>query len=380
MAAEQTLILVKPDGVARGLIGEVLARIERKGFTIEALELRTLERTVAEEHYAEHVDRPFFGELVDFITSGPLVAMCVSGESAIAGMRTLMGATDPNDATPAGRELRLRQEYFFSSCSVQDIVRRHLEQHGSLDDLSDKVAIQLNDTHPAVAIAELMRLLLDVHQIPWNEAWRQSLQTFGYTNHTLMPEAPERWPLEELEKTKKVVRARTWAALYQGRPLPEEGAIFRRSMFRYYRDAGDHYLVHTSAGERMIPKDQGYRFLVGDLAISEKETAWSRSRSFPRRPASCAILRNAGISSLASPSSRLRTSIANLTPPAAVISVCQYNGMITGGTTALNALAISFRARFGNSFTLVSRCRWNGSGPSSAHAISIDAKIFCSTS
>ncbi|MBY5162264.1 nucleoside-diphosphate kinase [Salsipaludibacter albus] len=100
MAAEQTLILVKPDGVARGLVGEVVSRIERKGYTIEALELRTLERETAEEHYGEHVDKPFFGELVDFITSGPLVAMCVSGDDAIVGMRTIMGATNPIEATP----------------------------------------------------------------------------------------------------------------------------------------------------------------------------------------------------------------------------------------------------------------------------------------
>lgn len=100
MANERTLILVKPDGVKRGLVGEVIARIERKGYTLEALELRTLEREKAEEHYGEHTDKPFFGELVDFITSSPLVAMCVSGEGAIAGMRTLMGATNPLEATP----------------------------------------------------------------------------------------------------------------------------------------------------------------------------------------------------------------------------------------------------------------------------------------
>jgi nucleoside-diphosphate kinase len=100
VAVEQTLILVKPDGVQRGLIGEVITRIERKGYTIEALELRTLDRAAAEEHYGEHVDKPFFGGLVEFITSGPLVAMCVSGEDAIAGMRALMGATNPLDATP----------------------------------------------------------------------------------------------------------------------------------------------------------------------------------------------------------------------------------------------------------------------------------------
>jgi nucleoside-diphosphate kinase len=97
---QKTLILVKPDGVARGLVGEVIARIERKGFTLEALELRTLERSVAEQHYAEHSERPFFGELVDFITSAPLVAMCVSGDDVIVSMRNIMGATNPVEATP----------------------------------------------------------------------------------------------------------------------------------------------------------------------------------------------------------------------------------------------------------------------------------------
>ena len=100
MAVEQTLILVKPDGVQRGLVGEVIRRIERKGFTLRALQLRTLAKEHAEEHYAEHTDKPFFGELVDFITSGPLVAMCVEGESAIAGMRQIMGATNPLEAAP----------------------------------------------------------------------------------------------------------------------------------------------------------------------------------------------------------------------------------------------------------------------------------------
>ena len=100
MAVEQTLILVKPDGVSRGLVGEVIGRIEQKGYTLRALELQTLERATAEEHYAEHTDKPFFGELVDFITSGPLVAMCVEGEDAIAGMRQIMGATNPLEATP----------------------------------------------------------------------------------------------------------------------------------------------------------------------------------------------------------------------------------------------------------------------------------------
>jgi nucleoside-diphosphate kinase len=98
--SERTLILVKPDGVARGLVGEVISRIERKGLTLAELQLRTLDRATAEEHYAEHTDKPFFGELVDFITSGPLVAMAVEGTDAIAAMRQIMGATNPLEAVP----------------------------------------------------------------------------------------------------------------------------------------------------------------------------------------------------------------------------------------------------------------------------------------
>jgi nucleoside-diphosphate kinase len=98
--SERTLILVKPDGVRRGLIGEVISRIERKGLTISRLELRTISTETAEEHYGEHRERPFFGELVDFITGGPLVAMVVEGPDAVKCMRGLMGATNPVDATP----------------------------------------------------------------------------------------------------------------------------------------------------------------------------------------------------------------------------------------------------------------------------------------
>lgn len=97
---QSTLILIKPDGVRRGLIGEVIRRIERKGLSIDRMELRTLERSVAEEHYGEHRERPFFGELVDFITGGSLVAMVISGEAAVAAMRQLAGATNPLEAHP----------------------------------------------------------------------------------------------------------------------------------------------------------------------------------------------------------------------------------------------------------------------------------------
>jgi nucleoside-diphosphate kinase len=98
--SERTLILVKPDGVRRGLIGEVISRIEGKGLTIAELQLRTLDEATAKEHYAEHTDKPFFGELVSFITSGPLVAMAVEGPDAVTAMRTLMGATNPIEAVP----------------------------------------------------------------------------------------------------------------------------------------------------------------------------------------------------------------------------------------------------------------------------------------
>jgi nucleoside-diphosphate kinase len=100
MSTQSTLILIKPDGVRRGLIGEVIRRIERKGLTIEQMQLRTLEREVAEEHYGEHRERPFFGELVDFITSAPLVAMVVAGPEAIQAMRQLAGATNPLESDP----------------------------------------------------------------------------------------------------------------------------------------------------------------------------------------------------------------------------------------------------------------------------------------
>jgi nucleoside-diphosphate kinase len=97
---EQTFIMVKPDGVRRRLVGEVIARIEAKGYSIESMKLFTIEEDLAKKHYAEHVERPFFGELVSFITSGPVVAMVVSGPGAVAGMRQLMGATDPLQAAP----------------------------------------------------------------------------------------------------------------------------------------------------------------------------------------------------------------------------------------------------------------------------------------
>jgi nucleoside-diphosphate kinase len=97
---ERTLVLIKPDGVSRGLVGAILARIEARGYTLEALELRTLPKEIAEAHYGEHSDKPFFGELVDFITSAPLVAAVATGPGVIGAWRTMMGATDPLKSAP----------------------------------------------------------------------------------------------------------------------------------------------------------------------------------------------------------------------------------------------------------------------------------------
>lgn len=97
--SERSLVLVKPDGVSRGLVGEVISRIERKGLRLVALELRNVERSVAEQHYAEHASKPFYESLLEFITGGPLVAMVVEGERAIEAFRQLAGATDPVKST-----------------------------------------------------------------------------------------------------------------------------------------------------------------------------------------------------------------------------------------------------------------------------------------
>jgi len=100
MAAERTLVLIKPDAMRRGLAGEILSRFERQGLELRAAKLVEVDRPLAEEHYAEHAEKPFYGELVEFITSGPTLALVLEGEGAIAGVRATMGATNPADATP----------------------------------------------------------------------------------------------------------------------------------------------------------------------------------------------------------------------------------------------------------------------------------------
>ena len=106
----------------------------------------------------------------------------------------------PADESAAGQELRLRQEFFFTSASLQDILRRHLQQYNTLDNLADKVAVQMNDTHPALCVAELMRLLVDQHNLKWDQAWATTQAVLSYTNHTLLPEALETWAVNLMER------------------------------------------------------------------------------------------------------------------------------------------------------------------------------------
>jgi starch phosphorylase len=133
---------------------------------------------------------------LDAFNAGDHVGALVEETRAESLVRVLY----PADNTPAGQELRLRQEFFFTSASIQDIVRRHIQFHGQIDTLGDKAAIQLNDTHPSVAVAELMRLLVDIHGLEFNAAWDITRKTIAYTNHTLLPEALESWPLPLFER------------------------------------------------------------------------------------------------------------------------------------------------------------------------------------
>ncbi|MSP24357.1 MAG: glycogen/starch/alpha-glucan phosphorylase [Myxococcales bacterium] len=140
----------------------------------------------------------------------------------------------PNDSFEVGRELRLRQEYFFVACSIADILRKHERKYATLGNLSDKVALQLNDTHPAIAVAELMRVLVDERLLGWDEAWRQTVLTIGFTNHTLMPEALERWPVEQL-----------------ARQLPRHVEIIREIDRRFVREVMTAYPHDRAKVERM---------------------------------------------------------------------------------------------------------------------------------
>ena len=180
----------------------------------------------------------------------------------------------PNDATASGQELRLKQEYFFVSASLQDIVHTHLRRHKNLDSLAEKICIQLNDTHPAQAVSELMRLLVDEYDYPWQKAWEITRGTFSYTNHTLLPEALETWPIDMMQR----VLPRHLEIIYRinqefldevSRKHPNDLALLRRTS---------------------LVDDQSRRIRMAHLAIvgsnkvngvAELHTELLRTRTFP---------------------------------------------------------------------------------------------------
>jgi starch phosphorylase len=154
----------------------------------------------------------------------------------------------PNDDTPAGQELRLTQEYFFTSASLQDLLRRHFQQGYDLASLPDKVAIQLNDTHPAIAVAELMRILTDEHGLAWTDAWTITRGCIAYTNHTLLPEALESWPLSLMERL-----------------LPRHVQIIRRLNADLLAALPDPELDRNTIA--LIDEAHGHRVRMGNLAF-----------------------------------------------------------------------------------------------------------------
>jgi starch phosphorylase len=158
----------------------------------------------------------------------------------------------PSDETTAGRELRLRQEYFFVSASLQDLVERHRRAYGSLHTLPDQAAIQLNDTHPSIAIAELMRILVDLHNIPWDDAWQITVDTCRYTNHTLLPEALESWSVTLFERV-----------------LPRHLQIIYLINARHLEVAARTHALdaHAIAAISLIDEREGRRVKMGHLAF-----------------------------------------------------------------------------------------------------------------
>ena len=158
----------------------------------------------------------------------------------------------PSDATAAGRELRLRQEYFFVSASLQDLVERHRRSYSAIYTLPDHAAIQLNDTHPSIAVAELMRILVDLHRVPWDQAWEITVATCAYTNHTLLPEALESWPVPLFERV-----------------LPRHLQIIYRINERHLSAAKHLHSIDEgkAAAVSLIDEDNGRRIRMGHLAF-----------------------------------------------------------------------------------------------------------------
>jgi glycogen phosphorylase len=176
----------------------------------------------------------------------------VEAQAAKARADAISKVLYPSDDTPEGRELRLRQEYFFTSASLQDLVCTHLGENENLHSLPERAAVQLNDTHPALAVPELMRILVDEHDLPWSDAWHITTNVLNYTNHTLLPEALETWPVPLLERLLprhlQIIYLINWLHL---KKLSEEGRL------------GDHNVGAVS----LIAENGGRRVRMGHLAF-----------------------------------------------------------------------------------------------------------------
>ncbi|MBI2682686.1 MAG: glycogen/starch/alpha-glucan phosphorylase [Acidobacteriales bacterium] len=146
----------------------------------------------------------------------------------------------PSDSVLSGKELRLVQEYFLVACSLRDIVRQYLARHTSFDEFPDQAAIQMNDTHPSLAVAELMRLLVDEQSLEWGHAWEITVRTLGYTNHTLLPEALEKWPLPLMERV-----------------LPRHLQIIYRINAEFLQDVTSNYVANDQQVQRMSIIEEG---------------------------------------------------------------------------------------------------------------------------
>jgi len=186
---------------------------------------------------------------LDAFNSGDYAAALSESNKAEIITRVLY----PADSTPAGQDLRLRQEYFFTSASLQDIIRRHMQQYDDIRLLADKVAIQLNDTHPAIAVAELMRILVDHHGLDWDQSWEITRAAIGYTNHTLLPEALESWPVHLFEHV-----------------LPRHMQIIYNINAKLIADARktDGYNDEFLASVSLIDEHNGRRVRMGQLAFA----------------------------------------------------------------------------------------------------------------
>jgi starch phosphorylase len=200
----------------------------------------------------------------------------------VAGPRiraeAISAALYPNDSTAEGQELRLRQEYFFTSASLQDLIQRHLSEHDTLESLPNYAAIQLNDTHPAVAVAELMRILIDEHDYSWKQAWTITRSTLSYTNHTLLPEAIESWSVslfgQLLPRHLQIIYLINWLHLQSARERGFDDPDFISRISLIHEDEGRRVRMghlafigsHSVNGVSALHTELLRRTVFGDLA------------------------------------------------------------------------------------------------------------------